>query len=366
MSWNSPIFVFGCLVFLFLGACSSQEKKKQEKIVSVMIEKAIEKDVPIYLEKIGNVYSLRTVQIRPQVSGIVTEAYVKQGQYVKVGDPLYQIDPRPYQAALDKAKAALLKDTASLNIAEIVVERNKNLVEKDFVSKLNFDTYKSNVNSAEGQVQSDQADIDVAQINLEWTMPTSPIDGKISQYNIDPGNLVVANDVNALTDIRQITPADIRFNITQADFIGVQKAMRDKTLKFEVILPQEKDQPREGTIYFVDNHVDPTTGTILLKGTVPNEDEFLWPGEFIRVRLQLRMHPKAVLVPELALAMGQDGPYVYVYHPDTSTVEYRKVVKGITTNGMVLIESGVNADEEVVIKGQINLLPGSKVKVIEA
>lgn len=365
MNRKYPFFVLGCCaVFLFVS-CSSEGQKKPERVVPVTIGAAIQKDVPIYLEKIGNVYSLQTVQIRPQVGGIITEAYVKQGQYVKKGDPLYQIDPRPYQAALDKAQAALIKDTASLDIANIVVERNKSLVEKDFVSKLNFDTYNSNVESAKGQVLSDQADVEVAQINLEWAMPISPIDGKISQYNIDPGNLVVANDASALTDIRQITPADIRFNITQNDFIGIQKALRDKTLKFEVILPQEKDQPREGTIYFVDNHVDPTTGTILLRGTVPNEDEFLWPGEFIRVRLRLRMHSNAVLVPELAVSIGQEGPYVYVFHPDTSTVEYRKVVKGITTEGLVLIESGVNAGEEVVVKGQLNLLPGSKVKVIQ-
>lgn len=353
------IILMACL----LTACSGGQKK-EERAVPVKLGDAVERNVPIYIEAIGNVYSLQTVQVRPQVTGIVVEAYVKQGQYVKKGDPLYLIDPRPYQAALDKAKATLIKDVATMQFNEIRVERYKQLTKEEYYSKVNFEQFQSEAEASKGQIISDQADIDTATLYLEWTKPCSPIDGKISQYNIDPGNLVVANDPNFLTDIRQIDPADIRFTINQKEFVEVQKAMKAGSLKFLVILPQDPDKPREGQIYFIDNHVDLATGTILLKGTVANKDEMFWPGEYIRVRLVLREEPHAVLVPEEALRIGQDGPYVYVFQEATSTVDYRLVVKGETIDHMVLIEKGVKAGEKVVISGQLNLRPGVKVTIV--
>ncbi len=352
-----------CFVF-FLCGCE-EAPKTQVPAFPVRIADVQQRDVPITIETIGNVYSLQTVLIRPQVGGIVTKAYVKQGQYVKKGDPLYQIDPRPYQAALDKAQATLIKDKAQLEYNKITVDRYKKLAEQDFVSKLNYELYQTNVETALGQVQSDEADIATAQLNLEWCTPTSPVDGKISQYQIDPGNLVTANDPNALTDIRQITPADVRFNISQQHFVQVQKAAAEGTLKFTVKLPQLPKQPREGEIYFIDNHIDTTTGTILLRGLVPNEDEFLWPGEFIRVSLQLRIQPKALLVPEAAIFMGQQGPYLYVYDPETSTVDYRNITKGERVDSLIVVEKGVKAGEKVVIAGQINLKPKAKVYLVK-
>lgn len=353
------IFVIAC----FLTACAGSQKK-EVNAVPVQLGDAVTQTVPIYIEAIGNVYSLQTVQVRPQVTGIVTEAYVKQGQYVKKGDPLYQIDPRPYQAALDKAKATLVKDIATMQFNEMRVKRYTELTKEQYYSQVNFEQFISEAEGSKGQVISDQADIDTAALYLEWTKPRSPIDGKISHYNIDPGNLVVANDPNALTDIRQIDPADIRFTINQRDFVEVQKSIKEGLLKFLVILPQEPDKPREGQIYFIDNHIDLATGTILLKGTVANQDEMFWPGEYIRVRLVLREEKNAVLVPEEALRIGQQGPYVYVFQEATSTVDYRLVVKGETIEGMVLIEKGVKAGEKVVVKGQLNLRPGVKVALV--
>lgn len=357
----SSLFLF---LALFLSGCSKEEKKEPPG-VPVILGDVTREDVPYYVDVIGNVNSLEVVQIRPQVGGIVLKAYVKQGQYVKKGDPLYLIDPRPYQAALEQAEGNLLKDQAALKIAEITVERNKELVKENYVSKLTFDQYEANVKTAEGQVKADQAAVDLAKINLEWTTPKSPVDGKISQYNIDPGNLVIANDTNALTDVRQITPADIWFYITQNDFVKVQKALTQETLKFEVILPQEEKKGRAGQIYFIDNHIDLNTGTILLKGTVPNEDEFFWPGEFVRVRLQLKVEMGAFLVPEEAVQIGQEGPFLYVYQPEISTVQYRLVKKGETNNQKTVIEKGVEMGEKVVTKGQINLRPDRKVYIVQ-
>lgn len=351
---------------LILWSCKTTEHKVEERTFPVTIAEVQQRDVPMYIESIGNVYSLQIVQIRPQVGGIVVNAFVEQGQYVKKGDPLYQIDPRPFKDNLDVSKATLAKDTASLKFAQIRVERYSDLVKKDYFSKLNFDQYTTEVDAAKGQVSIDEANIALAELNLEWTTVTSPIDGKISQFNIDPGNLVAANDPTALTDVRQITPADIRFNITQKDFVAVQKAKEEGSLKFEVILPQKVDQPRTGQIYFIDNHLDLSTGTILIKGAVDNQDEQFWPGEFVRVRLNLGTYSNALLVPEEAIQEGQTGPFVYAYIPETGRVDYRQVVKGERVGQQVVIKKGVKPSEKVVTKGQVNLRPGSKVSLIDA
>ncbi|WP_068467967.1 efflux RND transporter periplasmic adaptor subunit [Candidatus Protochlamydia phocaeensis] len=350
---------------LLVLACCSINKGKPHQGFPIAVAEVTQQDVPLFIEAIGNVYSLQVVQLRPQVGGIVQEVFVAQGQYVKKGDPLYKIDPRPFQANLDRAQAALIKDTANLKFAEEQAKRYSEVVKKEYVSKLTYDQYVSQVELNKGQILSDQADIAIAKLNLEWCMPVSPMDGKISQYNIDPGNLVTANDPNAITDIRQITPADIRFSITQKDFIEVQKALKRNQgdLKFIVLLPQLPKEPREGKIYFVDNHMDPNTGTIMLKGEAPNEDELLWPGEFVRVRLLLDTKPNAILVPEEAVKIGQDGSYVYVYRPEDSTAEYRRVVKGQQVDHLIVIESGLKVGEKVITKGQQNLLPGSKVYI---
>ena len=351
------------LGLIVLGCSCTSEKKTQEKVFPVTLAEAKMENIPITIEAIGNVFSLDSVEIRPQVGGIVLEAYVKQGAYVKKGDPLYLIDPRPYQASLEQAKGTLAKDVAALNIAQITLDRNKELVEKDYVAKLTYQQFEANVESAKGQVMVDKGALAIALLNLEWTKVTSPIDGKLSQFTVDPGNLVVANDTNALTTVLMITPADIRFNINQKDFFEVQKAMKEETLKFEVILPEDIEHPREGKIYFTDNTLSTSTGTILIKGTVDNQDEFLWPGEFIRVRLQLREEPNAILVPAQAVSIGQEGPFIYVYNEAESTVQYHKVVKGIKIKEQVQIHDGIKAGDKVVLKGQINLKPGSKVQV---
>lgn len=361
---NQQVVKISFFIFLLL-CCCGKERNHEPPSFPVIVGESIQKDVPVLVKTIGNVYSLQTVQIRPQVGGIVQEAYVKQGQYVKKGDPLYKIDPRPFQANLDRAKATLSKDQATLNLAEITVSRNADLVSKDYISKLTYDQYQANVETTKAQILSDQADIALAELNLEWTKPISPIDGKISQYNIDPGNLVTASDPNALTDIRQITPADVRFYITQKDFIEVQKSINEGLLKFSVVLPQRPSQPREGTIYFIDNHIDLSTGTILLKGMVDNEDELLWPGEFVKVQLQLKILPNAILVPEEAVSIGQQGAFIYVYHPEASTAEYRLVTKGETVEHMTVIEKGLNSGEKIIVRGQVNLRPGSKVYITQ-
>jgi membrane fusion protein, multidrug efflux system len=354
---------FILLTFLLLQACS-KEKKQITPVFPVTVVEVTQGNVPTYIDAIGNVNSLTYVQIRPQVTGIIMKYYVKEGDYVKANDPLLLIDPRPYEIALKKAEANLIKDQASLKFSEEQVARNKTLVNEEYVSKLNFQQFQSQVDINKGQILSDEADIATAKLNLEWTKPVSPIDGKISERFVNLGNLVLAGDTKVLTDIRQIDPADISFNIPQGDYIKLTQKRNDLPLKFLAYLPQKSDAPREGNIYFIDNHFDTNTGTIRLKGTIPNKDDFFLPGQFVKVKLILNIQENALLVPEESVKIGQEGNYLYVYNPETSTVEYRKVVKGSKSDGFIAIESGIKSGEKVVVQGQNNLLPGAKVSVV--
>lgn len=358
--WPLPFL----LALLLLGGCTQNERKHVDPVYPITVGKATQQDVPVFIESIGNVGSLNTALIRPQVGGIILETYVQEGQKVKKGDPLYQIDPRPYKAALEKAKAALVKDTSTLKFSEEQAKRYEDVVNKEFVSKLTFSQFLSQVDFNKGQVASDEADIALAELNLEWTIPISPTDGRVSQFLIKPGNLVVANDPNAVTDVRQITPADIEFTIIQKDFVEVQKIRQKGDLIFEAKLPQEKGW-REGKVYFIDNHVNQATGTILLKGVIPNDDEFFWPGEFVHVRLKIDELKSAILVPQEAVKFGQEGHFVYIFKPETSTVEYRKVTTGPSLGPLVAIREGIQLDDQIVLQGQNNLLPGSKVYIPE-
>lgn len=356
------------IVFFSLGILLVSCTSKQEKVVpSIRVEatEAVVQDVPIFIEAIGNIFENSIVQIRPQIQGILLKAYVEQGQFVNAGDLLYEIDPRPYQAVLDQAKATLLKDQAAVELAKSTVKRYTDLANKDFVSPLTFEQYQTNVMSTEAQVEIDKAAIESAQINLDYSKIFSPINGKISVYNIFPGNLVVVNDPNALTEIRQISPIDVRFSIPQRDFQRIQQSQSLENLKFEVTLPYDKNRKFEGYLYFVDNHVNLETGTILLKGLAANEDKILWPGEFVRVRIILETQKNAVVVPFSALQSGQRGFYAYIVQPDMS-VKTVDVTVGERIDTLIVIDSGISAGDKIVTNGQLNLRNGSKVQIINS
>lgn len=352
------------VVLAILTACSGGQAPHGERPLPVEIADTVVRDEPVTIEAIGNVYSLQTVQVRPQVGGMITKVHVSQGQTVKMGQSLYTIDPRPYQAALDQAIATLAKDEASLKLAESTVKRYEDLVKQDYVAQLTFDKYKTDVDLGKAQVVIDKALVDIAKINLGYTAIRSPMDGRISQYNIDVGNVVVANDQNALTQILQVTPADIHFSITQRDFVEVRRAQQAGSLIFEVYLPEYPDEPKQGEIYFFDNHINTDTGTILFKGAVPNDDAFFWPGEFVKVRLQLKIAKDAILVPIPAIQIGQKGKFAYVYKKDDSTVEYRAVETGQTYGDLIMVTEGLKSGEQVVTNGQINLRPDAKVFLV--
>lgn len=251
--------VYYFFILLLCASCSREAQKTAERLYPVTVtEVKIHENVPIFLENIGNIYSREIIYLRPQVSGVIKKTYFEEGSYVKKDDPLFLIDPRPYEAALERAEAALIRDQSTLDFANIRLERYDGLVKKEYFSKLNYEQYKAEADAAKGQVLIDKAEIATAKLNLEWALLKSPIDGKISSAGFDTGNLVAANDPTPLTIIRQISPIDVFFYFGQTDYVTIRNAMskQKEPLKVHVFLPQEPGKIREAEVYFVDNQVN--------------------------------------------------------------------------------------------------------------
>jgi multidrug efflux system membrane fusion protein len=347
-----------------LGFVGCREAPKMpERVFPVRVGKVIEQDTPIYFEIIGNVLAPRIVQVRPQITGRLMQAHIQQGQEVTEGQLLYTIDPAPFKAALDKATAVLSKDQAQLAFSKKKVERYETLKEKDYVSALTYEQYQTDVATMTAQVASDQAEVDTATINLDYTLIYAPMSGKITQFLVDPGNLVAPTNTTPLTEIRQIDPIDIQFAISQADFQRLQERFARGEMSFDVLVPELTEPLTGGLVYFVDNHISLNTGTVLIKGRLDNASRRLWPGLFVRVRLLLSTKPNALLVPVPAVQYGQQGPYIYVVTTD-QTVDLRKVTLGETIDNHLLIDAGISPGDVVVTDGQLNLRPGVKVQVI--
>lgn len=346
-------------LFFLLPSCSSPPPK-QELSRPVVVETATQEDVPIFLETIGNAYASITVELRPEVQGKVIETHIKQGQSVKKGELLYSIDPQIYKANLARAKANLQKNQALLEFAKQKLERYSQLKEKDFVAAIALEELEGNVKSLKAQIASDLADLELAKINYDRSFIRSPVNGRISQFKIDIGNVVQAYDPNALTEILVIEPIEIRFSFPQKDFLEIQKYFREGNLAFNVILPDESFLEEEGEVSFIDNKIDLASGTILLKGRVPNAKQKVWPGAFVRVRVYLTIKKGATIVPQDSVQIGQKGPYVFVIDKDQKA-DLRLVRTGQKIGRNIVIEEGIKPGEAVVVDGQINLRPGTKV-----
>ncbi len=351
------------IAIAFIG-CSSDQAKKEKPAPSVEVEKVIQKDVPIYIDAVGNVGAWYTIDIRSQVTGILQEAHVAEGQDVKVGQLIYTIDPAPFKASLDKAEAQLREDLASLRLAEDKALRYKDLAEQDYISQLQYDELITNVELMEAKVDVDKAQIEEARIQLEYAYIRSPVNGKISYNVLDPGNLVTANSQYALTSIRQMDPILVDFSISQKDFLKLQQQHEgDKTKFLYHMLDTDGNQmTKEGSVYFIDNNLDLSTGTILLKGMIENKDYSLWPGEFGKVQLIVKTVKDGTLVPHAAIQVGQKGEYIFVLQDD-NTVKVQGVVTIELFDDYFLVKGGVKPGDKVVTNGQINLQPGIKVQV---
>jgi len=343
----------------WIGCNRRPPEKSEPPPVPVAVAVATVRTVPIQARVIGNVRVVSTVSIRAQVGGQLNEVHFKEGDYVKKGQRLFTIDPLRYQAAVRQAKANLAKSKAILVGAEQILNRLMRL-SKVAVSVEEVDAARATEGSARAAVEADEAAVASALLQESYTVITSPLDGRTGGLLVNAGNLVGANDPNPLVVINQVSPIYVAFALPEQRLPAVAAARREKPLKVEVYL-RDGEKPVEGILAFIDNQVDPTTGTVELKAEFKNEDRKLWPGQFVDVVLTIRDRPGSVLVPTSAIQSGQQGSYVYVVTSE-KTVEQRPVTVAFDSGGDAVVATGLSGGETVVTEGQLRLAPKTKVQ----
>jgi membrane fusion protein, multidrug efflux system len=333
----------------------------QASAVPVTIAPAVRKDVEIGLNAIGTVTPVSMVTITSRVTGVLTEVHYVEGQIVKQNDLLAVIDPRPYQAALVQAQGQLERDQALLANARIDLERYRTAYQQHAISEQQVATQEANVRGTEGTVKLDQGSLDAAQVNVDYTRILSPIDGRVGLRMIDAGNIVEANGAKGLVTVAQLRPITVIFTLAQDFLPDVKKEIRGgQPIRVDAFDSTHKQPVARGTLLTIDNQIDPTTGTMRLKGVFPNDDDALWPGEFVNLRLIVGVRENAVTVPARAVQNGPNGSYLFVVKPDM-TVEMRDVVVSQSEPDIAVIEKGLSENERVVVDGQYRLEQGTRV-----
>jgi multidrug efflux system membrane fusion protein len=346
---------------LATGCGRKPEPSFERPPAPVTVATAVAQDVPVYIDAVGKIAAREVVSIQPQVSGRIVKLHFTDGADIKVGDLLFTIDPRPYQAQLNQAEANLAEAEAALNLAKVNFARVEAVSDPRAVSRQDFDTKKSAVQSAEAEVRQNRAAVETARLNLEYCTIRSPINGRAGQRQVDVGNVVSPNNGSLLT-IQRLDPIYADFTITEKDLSSVQRNMASRTLRVEVRLPDDESPAREGKLTFLDNSVQEGTGTVKLRATLANGDRRFWPGRFAKIRLILATQQQAVLIPADAPQMSAKGPFVYVVKQD-STAEQRWVTPGQRQGALIVISDGVKAGERVVVQGQLGVTPGGKVAI---
>jgi multidrug efflux system membrane fusion protein len=332
--------------------------------VPVLVAKAIRKTVAQRLHAIGRVEAYSTVEVKSQINGQVMQVNFKEGQEVRKGDLLFTIDQRPFQAALNQALADLNRDKAQdLQLANDF-HRYETLLKEGVGSHQQYDEARSKYEANAATVAADEANVQTARLNLEYTRILSPIDGRTGSIILHAGNVVKANADGDMVVINQLKPVYVNFALPEQNLATVRTSMATHPLNVDVIAPGDKTDVL-GRLSFVDNTVDATTGTIALKGLFDNQDQKLWPGQFVDTYLTLSELPDAVLVPSQAVQTGAEGSYVFVIDP-TMKAAIRKVAVGDTIEGNTVIQSGLGGGETIVTDGQLRLMPGATVMIKNA
>jgi len=417
--WRKWIWILYSALPVFCFACSAQTegKQKQKTAAPVSVDTVTRKDVPIQLITIGNVEPYASVAIKSLVSGQITKTAFQEGQEVKKGDLLFVIDPRPFDAALNQAEAILerdlsavkqaqanrvsnasrlkhaeailTKDQVEARTARVQAERYGALAAKGNVSKDEYDQVQMKADALNAVVLADEAGVEEARaalraseaalenteaavrasraslqnarLQLEYCYIHSPLTGHTGHLHVKEGNTIKANDA-VLVEIHQVHPIYVAFSIREQDLQEVRRQLALGELKVEARIPGDPKQPEQGRLTFVDNAVDRTTGTIRLKGTFLNEENRLWPGQFLDVVVILDTERDATVVPAQAVQMGQEGPYAFIVTPEL-TAEYRKLTVGRSLNGETVVTDGLAPGERVVTDGSLRLVPGAKVEI---
>jgi multidrug efflux system membrane fusion protein len=361
-----PWRILGLLLLTILAsACSNGKAKDPIAPPPVIVGLVTRKTVPVELRVIGNVQAYSTVTVKSLVGGELAQVHFTEGQDVKKGDILFAIDSRPFEAALKQAEANLQRDLAQAKHAHEDAQRYEFLIQKGVVPQQQYDKFRADADALEATVLADKAAVENARIQLDYCSIRSPIDGRTGSLNVKRGNIIASvgqsNTIDLVT-INQIIPIYVIFSVPEQHLPGIKKYMSGGPLKVEAFPPTDTSGGEQGVLTFIDNSVDKTTGTILLKGTFVNRERRLWPGQFVNVVLTLTTEPNTTVVPSQAILTGQEGQYVFVVKPDL-TVESRPVVAGRTVNGETVVQKGLQADERVVTDGQLRLYPGARVEI---
>ena len=330
--------------------------------VPVTVATAVQKNVPVQIRAVGNVEPYSTVSIKSQVTGVINQAHFKEGQDVKKGQLLFTIDPRPLEAALKQAEANLARDVAQLNNWREQVKRYRELVDKQYVSKEQYEQIKTNADAAEAVVDADKAAVDNAKVQLSYCYIYAPVNGRVGSLLVNEGNLVRVNDGTPLVVINQLVPINVTFSVPEQYLADIKQRMAAGTLGVDAIFPSDPGRPEHGVLAFVDNTVDRTTGTIKLKAEFKNSDLRLWPGQYTNVALTLSTQQGAVVVPSDAIQVGPEGQQVFVVKED-KRVEVRPVTVGQSQEGESIITKGLAPGEVLVREGQFLLGPNSRIEI---
>jgi len=334
----------------------------EREAVPILAAKVVQKTVSDTIRAIGRVEAFSTVDVKAQINGQVMEVHFRQGQDVKQGDLLFTIDPRPFQAALEQAQANLAKDRAQYRQAAADERRYATLLKQNVGSRQQYDQVEATAAALSASMAADEAALQTARLNLEYTAIRAPIDGRTGDLLVHAGNLVKPDADTAMVVINQVHPVYVAFAIPEQKLPDVREFMAEHKLAVEVSLPEQQGPVESGELSFVDNSVDAKTGTINLKGQFANTDARLWPGEFVNTTLVLREHPGAILVPSQAVQTGQQGSFVFVVQPDMKAT-IRPVVIGESIDNQTVVTSGLKPGETVVTDGQLRLIPGSTVTI---
>jgi multidrug efflux system membrane fusion protein len=361
------VAVLAAAAFLIFQANrgSRADPQKGAPAVPVTTASVVTKTVPVRVYAIGNVEPYTTVALKARADGQIVSVHFREGDEVRQGSLLFEIDPRPFAAALKQAQANLLKDRALLDRANEQEKRYKDLLAKNFISADAYEQVRTNAETASATVAADEAAIESAKLSLDYCTIRSPITGYAGRIQIKQGNLVKANDVNPLVTINQVVPVFTSFSIPEQSIADVRKHQAQGDLRVEATFPSSAHPPVAGKLSFLDNTADTTTGTIRLKAEFPNTDKALWPGQFVNVVLTLYEQKDAVVTPSAAVQNGPNGQYVFVVKPDM-TVELRNIKVSRAEGNDTVVASGLAPGDQVVTAGQLRLAPGSRVSVAKA
>jgi multidrug efflux system membrane fusion protein len=361
------LLVLGAGVYFFVADGRAKERAKpaaKATGVPVVVMGASMQSLPVRLAAIGNAEAVATVAVKARVDGQILSVNFKEGEEVRKGAILFRIDQRPFEAALRQAEANFLRDKAQRDHARTQEKRYLELLEKNFISKDAYAQFRTNAATAEATAKASEAALENAKLNLAYCTIAAPIDGFVGRTLLQAGNLVKANDVSPLVVINQVKPIYVNFSVPEQSLGVLRKYMAAGPLTVEALAPGEPKPLAEGKVQFLDNAVDPNTGTIKVRAQFDNQNAALWPGQFVNVSVRLFEQADAIVIPSRAVQTGPEGQYVYVVKPDL-TAEVRKISVERTDGDNVVVK-GLSKDEQVVTRGALRLAPGTKVQIRSA